>query len=222
MNGEGTARPAEGRARRFMARRRRALLGFAASAIVLAPLVWLWHASLLPEEYSVMDMGYVDEGEAAGAGNGADHPATSSTQPGHAGMTGMPGMTGTTGPGGATHGGGTTRSVTSLVADPARPADVAVTLVARKQTFRLASGRSVDGYTLNGISPGPLIRAVAGQLVQVRLVNESVPEGVTLHWHGVDVPNAEDGVAGVTQDAVGVGKDFTYRFVADTAGTYWY
>jgi FtsP/CotA-like multicopper oxidase with cupredoxin domain len=114
------------------------------------------------------------------------------------------------------------RPVTSLTADAARPADVTVTLTARRQRFRLASGRAVDGYTLNGQSPGPVIRATEGQLVQVRLVNESVPEGVTLHWHGVDVPNAEDGVAGVTQDAVGIGRDFTYRFVADQVGTFWY
>ncbi len=114
------------------------------------------------------------------------------------------------------------RSVTSLTADPARPADVTVTLTARKERFRLAGGRDVDGYTLNGQSPGPTIRAAAGQLVQVRLVNESVPDGVTLHWHGLDVPNAMDGVAGVTQDAVEVGAEFTYRFVADQVGSFWY
>ena len=74
--------------------------------------------------------------------------------------------------------------------------DVSVTLVARQETFRLASGERVDGYTLNGRSPGPVIRATQGELVQVTLVNESVADGVTLHWHGVDVPNAEDGVAG--------------------------
>jgi len=45
---------------------------------------------------------------------------------------------------------------------------------------------------------------------------------VTLHWHGVDVPNAEDGVAGVTQDAVPVGGSHGYRFVVPDAGTYWY
>jgi FtsP/CotA-like multicopper oxidase with cupredoxin domain len=56
----------------------------------------------------------------------------------------------------------------------------------------------------------------------VKLVNASVPDGVTLHWHGVDVPNAMDGVAGVTQNAVAVGTSFTYRFVADQVGTYWY
>lgn len=114
------------------------------------------------------------------------------------------------------------RSVDALTADPRRVPDVDVTLTARKERFALASGRKVDGYTLNGVSPGPPIEAVQGQLVQVRLVNASVPDGVTLHWHGLDVPNAADGVAGITQDAVPVGGEHLYRFVADQAGTFWY
>ncbi len=103
-----------------------------------------------------------------------------------------------------------------------RPADVTVTLTARRQSFALAGGRVVDGYTLNGTSPGPQIRVAKGQLLEVRLVNESVPDGITLHWHGVDVPNAMDGVAGVTQDAVPMGGSFVYRIVLDRVGTYWY
>ncbi|HUR12899.1 MAG TPA: multicopper oxidase family protein [Mycobacteriales bacterium] len=113
-------------------------------------------------------------------------------------------------------------SVTSLVADPARAADVRVALTARKESFRLPTGEQVDGYTVNGTSPGPVIRAVEGQLVEVALTNANVTDGVTLHWHGVEVPNAEDGVAGVTQDAVAPGKTYTYRFVASRAGTFWY
>jgi FtsP/CotA-like multicopper oxidase with cupredoxin domain len=173
-----------------MLRNRRVRLAVATGAtlLVLGPLGWLWQASLLPQAYSIMSMGYADRGGATGLE--------------HVG-----------------HGG---RSITDLVADRDRTADVSVTLTARKQRFRLASGRTVDGYTLNGQSPGPVIQARAGQLVQVRLVNESVPEGVSLHWHGVDVPNAEDGVAGVTQDAVRPGGEHVYRFVADQAGTFWY
>jgi FtsP/CotA-like multicopper oxidase with cupredoxin domain len=125
--------------------------------------------------------------------------------------------------GGAVHGGhGRGKDVSTFLADPSRPADVSITLTARRGSVRLASGRLLDGYTLNGTSPGPTIRAVVGQLVEVTLVNESVPDGVTLHWHGVDVPNAQDGVAGVTQDAVRVGRSHVYRFVAEDAGTYWY
>jgi FtsP/CotA-like multicopper oxidase with cupredoxin domain len=58
--------------------------------------------------------------------------------------------------------------------------------------------------------------------VQVTLRNDDVPDGVTLHWHGLDVPNGDDGVAGVTQDAVLPGTTFTYRFTATQAGTFWY
>jgi FtsP/CotA-like multicopper oxidase with cupredoxin domain len=114
------------------------------------------------------------------------------------------------------------RSITTFTAAPGRPADVSVSLVARQGRVQLADGRVVTGYSLNGSTPGPTIRARQGDLVEVRLVNESVRAGVTLHWHGVDVPNSADGVAGVTQDAVMPGHDFTYRFVARDAGTYWY
>ncbi len=180
----------------MMNRRLRIVLAGAATAAVVGPLVWFWQASRLPDAYSIMDMGYPD---------GGGSPTAHSTMDG----------------GHAAHA-RTGRSVTSLVADPRRPADVSVTLTARKQRFRLASGREVNGYTLNGQSPGPVIRATEGQMVEVRLVNESVPTGITLHWHGLDVPNAADGVAGVTQDAVRVGDEFTYRFVVDQAGTFWY
>ncbi|GII85226.1 hypothetical protein Ssi03_32160 [Sphaerisporangium siamense] len=191
-------------------RRRGARLAVAGAATlaILGPLAWFWQASLMPSAYSVMDMGYADHGGRPPASAGHQvHAAAGSPVHGAQHETGTPG--------GA-------RGVTSLTADPDRPADVAVSLVARRQRFRLATGRSVDGYTLNGVSPGPEIRARAGQLVEVRLVNASVPDGVTLHWHGVDVPNAADGVAGVTQDAVPPGRSFTYRFVADQAGTFWY
>ncbi|MGI8457585.1 MAG: multicopper oxidase family protein [Propionibacteriaceae bacterium] len=115
----------------------------------------------------------------------------------------------------------TSTSVADLVPDRTRRADVSVDLVARSQRLTVG-GQTIDGYTLNGTSPGPQITVRQGQLVQVRLHNESVPAGVTLHWHGIDVPNAMDGVAGITQDAVPVGGDFVYRFVAEKAGSYWY
>ncbi len=91
-----------------------------------------------------------------------------------------------------------------------------------RQQMLSVGGRSIPGFTINGTSPGPEIRARQGQLIEVHLRNESVTDGVTLHWHGVDVPNAMDGVAGVTQDAVPVKGEFTYRFVAEQAGSFWY
>lgn len=118
------------------------------------------------------------------------------------------------------HTGGT--SVATLTGPRDEQPTVALTLTARQESFTLASGENVDGYTLNHTSPGPLIQATEGDLIEVTLVNESVPDGVTLHWHGVDVPNAEDGVAGVTQDAVAEGGKHVYRFRAEDPGTYWY
>ncbi|RXZ73069.1 multicopper oxidase family protein [Agromyces albus] len=112
--------------------------------------------------------------------------------------------------------------VTSLAADPDRPADVRVELVARQDTVEVSGGHPIEGYTVNGMSPGPELRARQGDLVEVALVNESVADGATLHWHGIDVPNAADGVAGITQDAVPVGGRHVYRFEATDAGTYWY
>ena len=168
--------------------RRHRLVAVAATVVVLAPLAWMWQASLLPDTYSAADMGFRDEGR------------------------------GTSGHG--EHAGG--RGVDTLTEPSFEPADVRVELVARAEPVRLASGEELAGFTLNGTSPGPEIHAELGQLVEVRLVNESVPEGTTLHWHGVDVPNAVDGVAGVTQDAVPVGGSHTYRFRADQAGTFWY
>ena len=61
-----------------------------------------------------------------------------------------------------------------------------------------------------------------GQLLEVTLVNKDIDDGVTIHWHGVDVPNTEDGVAGVTQDAVPPGGRYVYRFRPEQVGTFWY
>ncbi|HET6737714.1 MAG TPA: multicopper oxidase family protein [Kribbella sp.] len=112
--------------------------------------------------------------------------------------------------------------VSELTGPADRKPDVAVELVARQERIDIPGRGPVDGYTLNHTSPGPRIVAKQGDLVQVTLHNENVAEGITLHWHGVDVPNAEDGVAGVTQDAIRTGQSFVYRFVAKDAGTYWY
>jgi FtsP/CotA-like multicopper oxidase with cupredoxin domain len=188
---------------RQSSKRKRLLVPVAATLAILAGLGWLWAASLLPGSYAATDMGIMDAGEATAAGSGRiDHT-------GHAGH-------------GAATSGRTERDVTTLVERRSGQADVSVTLTARLERVTLADGLSLAAYTLNGATPGPTIRARQGDLVEVKLVNESVPGGTTLHWHGLDVPNAMDGVAGVTQDAVRIGGSYTYRFVADQIGTYWY
>lgn len=95
-------------------------------------------------------------------------------------------------------------------------------VTAREATATLASGKQVDAWTYGGTIPGTELRMKQGELVEVTLVNEDIEDGVTIHWHGLDVPNAEDGVAGATQDAVLPGEKHVYRFVAEQAGTFWY
>jgi len=96
------------------------------------------------------------------------------------------------------------------------------TLTAREGPVRLASGRTVEALSFNRTVPGPELRVRPGDLVEVTLRNGNVADGVTIHWHGVDLPNAEDGVAGVTQNAVPPGRSHVYRFRADQVGTFWY
>ncbi len=183
-----------------IAGRVRVLVGVVLTLAIVGSLGWLWWGSRLPGSYSVMEMGVHDYG------GGPRPPATAD----HGGADGHD-----------THG---SRSVVDLDTEdlPGREPDVVVDLIARAGEVELASGRTVEGFSLNGTSPGPLIEATVGQLVEVRLRNESVEDGVALHWHGVDVPNAQDGVAGVTQDSVKAGEEYTYRWVAPDAGSFWY
>ena len=77
----------------------------------------------------------------------------------------------------------------------------------------------IRGY--EGAVPGPMLRVRRGEELRVRLINELVAD-TTIHWHGVRVPNAMDGVAGLTQAAVSPGESFEYRFAPPDAGTFWY
>jgi len=79
----------------------------------------------------------------------------------------------------------------------------------------------VRALAYNGRVPGPEIRVREGELVGVTLKN-SLVEPTTVHWHGVDVPNAMDGVPDVTQQPVAPGGTFVYEFEARPAGTRWY
>ena len=113
-------------------------------------------------------------------------------------------------------------SVANLRGPRSEAADAKFRLTAQATTIRLASGREIEALTFDGVSPGPELRVQQGDLVEVTLLNEDVFQGVTIHWHGVDVPNAEDGVAGVTQNAVPPGQRYVYRFRAEQVGTFWY
>ncbi|MFS4581023.1 multicopper oxidase family protein [Phaeobacter sp. C3_T13_0] len=73
----------------------------------------------------------------------------------------------------------------------------------------------------NGSTPGPVLRARQGEVFDIRFLNQ-LDEGSAVHWHGLRIDNAMDGVPGMTQDVVGRDGEFGYRFRAPDAGTFWY
>jgi FtsP/CotA-like multicopper oxidase with cupredoxin domain len=96
-----------------------------------------------------------------------------------------------------------------------------IELEARIEELELVPGTRTPAWTYNGSLPGPLIRAKVGDTIIVRFKN-SLPEATSIHWHGLRVPNAMDGVPGLTQPPIEPGAEFRYEFVARDAGTYWY
>lgn len=80
----------------------------------------------------------------------------------------------------------------------------------------------VGAYTYNGTVPGPLIRLTAGERVRV-IVENRLPEATSVHWHGLQIDNAQDGAAYVTQSPIQPGETFFYEWtVPNTPGTFFY
>lgn len=95
------------------------------------------------------------------------------------------------------------------------------TLTAKESMLHLDDNTMKNAWTYNGTVPGPQLRVKQGETIKVVLKNE-LPEPVTIHWHGLPVPNNMDGIPGVTQNAVKPGESFTYQFKVEVPGTYWY
>ena len=98
--------------------------------------------------------------------------------------------------------------------------------------FHLRAGKSAinlvpepngttDAWCFNGVVPGPEIRVRQGDRLRIT-VDNALDEDTTVHWHGMRVPNAMDGVPHLTQPPIASEKTFTYEFDAVDAGTFWY
>jgi FtsP/CotA-like multicopper oxidase with cupredoxin domain len=96
-------------------------------------------------------------------------------------------------------------------------------LVAGSGQARLVGGRHPETavWAYNGTVPGPEIRVRQGERLRVSVENR-LAEETTVHWHGMRVPNAMDGVPHLTQKPIAPGETFNYAFDAPDAGTYWY
>jgi manganese oxidase len=94
-------------------------------------------------------------------------------------------------------------------------------LVAEPVEREIAPGMVARLWGYNGQSPGPTIEVVEGDRVRIFVTNK-LPEHTTIHWHGQRLPNGMDGVGGLNQKQIPVGKTFVYEFVARRPGTFMY
>lgn len=94
-------------------------------------------------------------------------------------------------------------------------------LSARVVRWTILPGVTVGAYAYNGVVPGPEIRVTQGERMRVVFRNE-LPEPTSIHWHGLEIPNDQDGAAGVTQPPIEPGATYTYEFTAEPAGTFFY
>lgn len=94
-------------------------------------------------------------------------------------------------------------------------------LLAEPVVREIAPGMKANLWGYNGQSPGPTIEAVEGDRVRIFVTNR-LPEVTSVHWHGILLPSGMDGVTGLSQPPIEVGKTFVYEFVLQRSGTFMY
>ncbi len=113
---------------------------------------------------------------------------------------------------------------TTLRAPPARAADSRdYRIWAGVARAPLIGGKHPETgvWAYNGTSPGPTLRVRQGEPVRIVVENE-LDQDTTVHWHGIRLRNAMDGVPGLTQPPIHPGVSFAYEFTPPDAGTFWY
>ncbi|MBA3503977.1 MAG: multicopper oxidase family protein, partial [Deltaproteobacteria bacterium] len=94
-------------------------------------------------------------------------------------------------------------------------------IVAAETEVELIDGKRLRVWAYNGTVPGPTLRVRLGDTLRVKFTNK-LPQETTIHWHGVRVPNAMDGVPHATQPPIRPGGSFVYEFTPKDAGTFWF
>jgi FtsP/CotA-like multicopper oxidase with cupredoxin domain len=94
-------------------------------------------------------------------------------------------------------------------------------LVAEEIEWEVEPGRKVKAWAYNGQVPGPQIRVREGDRVRVNLLNK-LSESTAIHFHGLELPNDQDGVPFITQPPVKPGERYTYEFTVPNAGSHMY
>jgi FtsP/CotA-like multicopper oxidase with cupredoxin domain len=101
------------------------------------------------------------------------------------------------------------------------PRVVEVNIDAKLAPLSFSPGMTTQAWTYNGGVPGPLIRVKQGDRLIVHFTNH-LPEETTIHWHGLRIPVAMDGVPHESQAPVRPGESFVYDFVVPDVGLFWY
>ena len=106
---------------------------------------------------------------------------------------------------------------------PPRPDGLATTLRPAPARVHMVGdeSRATEVWTYNGVEPGPMLRVRQGTPFRATVENQ-LAETTTVHWHGIRLPNAMDGVPGLTQKPIAPGDRFDYAFTPPDAGTFWY
>jgi len=94
-------------------------------------------------------------------------------------------------------------------------------LTAKKIRWETAPGQTVEAWAYNDQVPGPQIRVREGDRVRVTLKNE-LAESTSIHFHGLELPNDQDGVPFVTQPPIKPGQSYTYDFTVPNSGSHMY
>ncbi|MGH6739863.1 MAG: multicopper oxidase domain-containing protein, partial [Bradyrhizobium sp.] len=105
----------------------------------------------------------------------------------------------------------------------AEPKLIEARLEARPARVQLVPAEypSTEVWAYNGTIPGPVLRVRQGDRLRA-MVKNALAEGTTVHWHGIRLPNAMDGVPVITQPSIEPGGEFLYDFVPPDAGTFFY
>ncbi|MGJ1526201.1 multicopper oxidase domain-containing protein [Sphingobacterium spiritivorum] len=90
-----------------------------------------------------------------------------------------------------------------------------------KDTIVTYGGKSKRAIAVNGQIPMPTLTFTEGDTAEI-MVHNLMDEATSLHWHGVMLPNKEDGVPWLTQKPIEPNSTYTYRFPIIQHGTHWY
>ncbi|HET8650459.1 MAG TPA: multicopper oxidase domain-containing protein [Gemmatimonadales bacterium] len=94
-------------------------------------------------------------------------------------------------------------------------------LTAEEIQWEVEPGRMVAAWAYNGQVPGPMIRVREGERVRIRLTNH-LKQSTSIHFHGLEVPNDQDGVTYITQKPIKPGDTYVYQFTVPNSGSHMY